>query len=232
MLKWLSAEVKIRNFSRRDGSRSPSFSGSSFSPSTAWFRASRRAWKLDWLPPEVNTPSAESPSPSCPAAHVDEPALDHGGARALVPGVHRGVHRGQDGLGHEGRDHDGAVQVRRVLGVVEVDGVPEVDALQLVKGSCGIRQRGAEVHAVDAALQLGGRGPGEGPGALGDFVGHCHDTLEHLGRVSVGIPGVEEVGGGIVQQLCRRTGSGLGAGRQGVKIRGDDGRHREILCLT
>ena len=69
MLKWLSAEVKIRSFSRRDGSRSPSFSGSSFSHSTAWFRASRRAWKLDWLPPEVNTPSAESPSPSCPAAH-------------------------------------------------------------------------------------------------------------------------------------------------------------------
>ena len=58
MLKWLSAEVKIRSFSRSDGSRSPSFSGSSFSHSTDWFRATSRAWKLDWLPPEVKTPSA------------------------------------------------------------------------------------------------------------------------------------------------------------------------------
>lgn len=49
-LKWLACEVKTRSFA-------------------AWSllassRASSSAWRLDWVPPEVNTPSAAGPSPT------------------------------------------------------------------------------------------------------------------------------------------------------------------------
>lgn len=48
-LKWLTSEAKTRR-SARD---------SAFASS----RASRSAWRLDWVPPEVNTPSAAGPRP-------------------------------------------------------------------------------------------------------------------------------------------------------------------------
>ncbi|MDI2023411.1 hypothetical protein PJL18_03959 [Paenarthrobacter nicotinovorans] len=61
MLKWLSAEVKIRSRSRRCGRRASPFAARSLE--TAWLRAISKAWKLDWLPPEVKTPSASALKP-------------------------------------------------------------------------------------------------------------------------------------------------------------------------
>ncbi len=52
-LKWLTSEVKTR-----------SRPGSSVLASS---RASSSAWRLDWVPPEVNTPSAAGPRPMRPA---------------------------------------------------------------------------------------------------------------------------------------------------------------------
>ena len=100
---------------------------------------------------------------------VDEPALDHGGAGALVPGVHRGVHGGEDGLAHQRGDHHRAVQVGRVLGVVEVDGIAEVDGLEFLQGGSRIRQRPVEVHRADACLHFSRPDAGErlgGPSSL------------------------------------------------------------------
>ena len=49
-LKWLTSEAKMRSF----GEASPVLASS---------RASSSAWRLDWVPPEVNTPSAAGPRP-------------------------------------------------------------------------------------------------------------------------------------------------------------------------
>lgn len=48
-LKWLTSEAKMRSFSRESVLASS--------------RARSSAWRLDWLPPEVNTPSAAGPRP-------------------------------------------------------------------------------------------------------------------------------------------------------------------------
>ncbi len=48
-LKWLTSEAKIRRSARESVLASS--------------RARRSAWKLDWVPPEVKTPSAAGPRP-------------------------------------------------------------------------------------------------------------------------------------------------------------------------
>ena len=80
---------------------------------------------------------------------VDQPALDQGAAGALVPGVQGGVDGGEHGLAEHGRDDDRAVEVGEVAGVVEVDGVAEVDLAELVEGGGGVAERPVEVDGVD-----------------------------------------------------------------------------------
>ena len=138
-LKWLSVGGEDPQL---PGGRQPEPVVSGPFSRHASFRASSSAWRLDWLPPLVNTPSAAAPRPMPLGGPVDQPALDQGAARALVPGVQRGVDGGEDGLAEQGRDHDRAVEVGRVRGVVEVDRVAEVDVLQLVEGGGGIRPAG------------------------------------------------------------------------------------------
>ncbi len=48
-LKWLTSEAKMRSSARASVLASS--------------RASSSAWRLDWVPPEVNTPSAAGPRP-------------------------------------------------------------------------------------------------------------------------------------------------------------------------
>jgi hypothetical protein len=89
------------------------------------------------------------PEPDAFVGPVDELALDEGAAGRLVPGVEGGVDGGEDRLAeHGGYDHR-AVEVREVAGVVEVDGVPEVDVLQLVEHRGRVVQRLVEVDPLD-----------------------------------------------------------------------------------
>ncbi len=100
---------------------------------------------------------------------VDQPPLDEGAARALVPGVQGGVDGGEHGLSEHGGDDDRAVEVAQVAGVVEVDGVTEVDLAELVEGRGGVAERPVEVDRVDDGGELvhtdaavGALGGGEG----------------------------------------------------------------------
>lgn len=149
-LKWLHSEVKIRSRVK--------CSGRIFASS----RASSRAWRLDWVPPLVKIPSAAGPSPIRSVVQSISRLLDEGAARALVPGVQGGVDRGEHGLAEHGGYDDGAVEVPQVAGVVEVDGVAEVDLAQLVQGGGGIAQRPVEVDRVDDGGELVDTDPAEG----------------------------------------------------------------------
>src|SRR5690606_8658994 len=108
---------------------------------------------------------------------VDELALDQRAAGRLVPGVQGGVDGGQHGLAEHGRDDDRAVEVGEVAGVVEVDGVPEVDVLQLVQGGRGVQQGPVEVDPVDAGGEVVGRDAGERPFGGGESGCHPLDSL-------------------------------------------------------
>ena len=231
MLKWLSAEVKMRSFSSR----------------TAAGARIRRvllqpvhglvAGEQQRLEVGLGAAAGEDAVRGVAEAElrgrpVDEAALDQRAARALVPGVQRGVDGGEDGLAEQRRDDDRAVEVGGVRGVVEVDGVAEVDVLQLVQGGGGVRQRRVQVHGVDPALHLGRADAGERLRGPLEFGGHGVDALQHLRHVRGGIAGVEEVVGGIFHRPGRGTMPGGGAGREGVSSHGDFRRHRGILCLT
>ena len=76
------------------------------SPSTVRRRRPPRgraacAWRLDWVPPLVNTPSAAGAEADPLGGPVDQPALDEGAAGALVPGVQRGVDGGEHRLAEQ-----------------------------------------------------------------------------------------------------------------------------------
>ena len=108
-------------------------------------RASSSAWRLDWVPPLVKTPSAAVAEADALGGPVDQPALDEGAAGALVPGVQRGVDGGEHRLAEQRGDDDRAVEVGEVARVVEVDRVPEVDALQLVERGGRVAERRVQV---------------------------------------------------------------------------------------
>ncbi|MCY1237102.1 hypothetical protein D9M72_497850 [compost metagenome] len=149
---------------------------------------------------------------------VDEAALDHGGAGALVPGVHGGIHGGQDALPHQRRDDHGAVQVGRVLRVVEVDGILQVDLFKFSQRGSGVRQRCAQVDGGDAFPEFAGSDAGERFGGPLQFGGHGGDALEDLGHVARRIAGVEQVVGGGEGEL--HPGAEVVPGSRGGEARG------------
>ncbi len=124
---------------------------------------------------------------------VDQTALDEGAAGALVPGVQRGVDRGQHRLADQGGDDDRAVEVREVARVVEVDGVAEVDLFELVEGGGGVVQRLFEVDAGHRGGEAVDRDAGEGAFGGGYLVGHAGDAFGDGAAVVLG--------GAVVEQL-------------------------------
>ena len=115
---------------------------------------------------------------------IDEAALDHGGAGALVPGVHGGVHRRKHGFANQRRDDHRAVQVRGVAGIVEVDGVLEVELVEFFQGCGGVRQRTFKVHGTNVGLQFGMPDAGKRLGGPLDLGGDSIDSLKDLRDVA------------------------------------------------
>lgn len=134
-LKWLTSEAKIRSLARL----------SVFDSS----RASSSAWRLDWLPPEVNTPSACGPRPIRSFVQSISLRSMRVPLGRLVPGVQGGVDGGEHRLAEHGRDDDRAVEVGEIAGVVEVDRVTQIDLVQLVQHRAGVVERAVEVDPVD-----------------------------------------------------------------------------------
>ena len=87
---------------------------------------------------------------------VDQLALDQGAARALVPRVERGVDGRDEHLGEQRRHDHGAVEVGGVAGVVEPDGVVEVDLAQLREHPLEVERGAVEVDGVDLGRGVGG----------------------------------------------------------------------------
>lgn len=135
---------------------------------------------------------------------VDEAALDEGAAGALVPGVEGGVDGGEDRFAEQRRDHDRAVEVGEVAGVVEVDGVAQVDAFELVQGGCRVGERALQVDRGDPRGQ-GGRGDAaEGPLGSGDPGRHPLDARGQGVPVAVHRAVVEQVGSRVPRPGCGR----------------------------
>ena len=76
---------------------------------------------------------------------VDELLLDEAGGRALVPRLHGGVHRRRQGLGGDGGDRDGTVQVREVARMVVAHRVVEVELADLLERLVESAERGGQV---------------------------------------------------------------------------------------
>lgn len=104
--------------------------------------------------------------------------------------------------GEHARQHHRAVQVGHVARMMEVDGVVQVDALQLLQGRAQLAERRVEVDGLEAAAQLLGPGAGEGPLDLGHLATNQVDAAGRLLPVGLGVPGVEQLMG------CQRGGLG------------------------
>ena len=113
---------------------------------------------------------------------ADEPLLDEGAAGALVPRVHGGVHRGEEALGEDRGQGDGAVEVGDVRRVVEPDRVAQVEVGDLTEGDIEAGGRVVEVDGVHGGGQVGDRGPGRG-GVRGQVLGHEIGHQGHAGAV-------------------------------------------------
>src|SRR5699024_10871668 len=114
-------------------------------------------------------------------------------------------------LGRDGRQHDGAVEVREIGGVVEPDRVGGVEGGGLVEGGRVAHAGAVEVHALHEALEVAAIGA-DGGGAhraepLGDVAG---DLAEQV-LVGVGGAGGEQPG----RRRCGPVGGRGGAGREG-----------------
>lgn len=140
-LKWLTSEANTRILV-----------GCSACSDLVSSRASSSAWRLDWEPPEVKTPSAAGPRPIRLVVQSMSLRSIRVPCGRLVPGVEGGVDRGEHGLADHGRDDDRAVEVGEVARVVEVDRVAEVDLFELVQRGGGVEEGRVQVHGVDAGV--------------------------------------------------------------------------------
>ncbi|MGX1252617.1 hypothetical protein RKD48_005128 [Streptomyces ambofaciens] len=144
---------------------------------------------------------------------VDQFPFDERAARRLVPGVQGGVDGGQYGLAEHRRYDDRAVEVGEVAGVVEVDGVAQVDVLQLVEDRGRVVQGPVEVDPVDAGGEGVHRDTGERAVGGGDSGGHPLDSFGHGAAVLLR--------GGVVEQVRAH----VGVLRWGRSERGRRGRN-------
>jgi hypothetical protein len=152
--------------------------------------------------------SVAGPEADAAGGPAHEPLLHEGRDQRLVVGVHGGVDRGEHCLGGHGREHDGAVQVREIGGVVEPHGVGGVELVGLAQGR-GVPHAGAvEVGGVHEALEVSTIGA-DGGGAHGaePLGGVAGDLAEQL------LVGVGGAGG---QQRGRRRGGPV-VGRGGTR---------------
>ncbi len=118
------------------------------------FASTDGAW-----PPARRTAEADPP-----CGPVDQPPLDQRAARALVPRVERRVDPGEHRLAEQRRDDDRAVEVGEVARMVEVDGVVQVDAVELVQCGGRVAERPIEVDRADDGFEFGRGHAGERSG--------------------------------------------------------------------
>ena len=124
---------------------------------------------------------------------VDEAALHEGADPGLVVGVEGRVDGGDHRLGGDGGQRDGTVEVRRVVGVVEPDGVLGEEGVGLLDGERGTAPGSVEVDGVDELLELVSAGAGEGLGGGAQPVGDASDRVVHRGGVGVGCGGGQQL---------------------------------------
>ena len=157
----------------------------------------------------------------------DQALLDEGGHERLVVGVHRSVDRGEHRLGGDRGQHDRAVQMCGVRGVMEPHGVARVELVGLAQGGAVADPGGVQVDVGDhrlqrATIRADGRG-GDAAEALRDGVDHLVQQLRiglggRRGQQGRGPVGACTLGGGIAP--AARGGERIG--RAGT---GQGGRH-------
>ncbi len=214
MLKWLSSEVKMRSLSSRAGSRSPAASGSCRRAGHGVVARNQQGLEVGLAAAGREHAVRGGSEVQAVRGPFDEAALDHGGAGALVPRVQGRVHGRKDRLPHERRNDDRAVQVGGVLGDRESRRRRGGRPLRAPPAPLLYPAAAGPGRPPDAALHVRGSDAGERLSGPLEFGGHGVDPLKHLGHVSRGVAGVEEVvaGGEGKFHAGPKIGVGVGPG--------------------
>ena len=102
---------------------------------------------------------------------VDQTLLDQGAAGALIPGIEGGIDRAEQAFRPDTRQHDRAVEVCDVARVMEIDGILQVERLELLQARFQILEGRLEIQL----------GKGRAQGFRGDAAEGLLNVLELFG---------------------------------------------------